>query len=328
MKRIWNLYICSYSEKSSGLDQYLEHRVVKKAIAFVPGHITGLFAIHDDDNDPLLCGSTGAGFSVAAGIKTTVHVTDSPKLKIEVECNNIRDSFPVTKTVIHRLAEEYNQSFEVKVKHSSSIPSGVGYGASGAGALGTALALGHLLDSNMSIEQAANYAHYAEVTNHTGLGDVSAQVLGGFEIRSRPGAFGIGKIRNFEHDEALTVILVGNSGLETRNVITDFKWRSRINEVGKALIEQMIKDPTFENFIECSKQFAESTGLMSKNVKRALDDLDRNGYENASMVMLGNSIFCFCSSSESKDVVNIISDYWNRSEVLITNVTEFGGRLM
>ena len=301
---------------------------MKKARAFAPGHITGMFRIHDEFEDPFLCGSTGAGFSVESGTETTVSITENPQLEIVVEYNNKIIDGPVTKTVIRRLAEDYEQDFKVKVEHSSSLPIGVGYGASGAGALGTALALGHLLDSSMSIEKAASYAHFAEVTNRTGLGDVSAQVLGGFEIRIHPGTFGFEKIRNFSHTEPMDVILAGNSGLETRDVLTTPEWRSRINEVGERLVKRISTNPTFESFIECSRVFAEATGLMSNKVASALNDLEKNGFEYSSMVMLGDSVFCFCESPETEGAIDILSRYWNSSDSIVTHVTESGGRLI
>ena len=300
----------------------------KTAHAFVPGHITGLFRIHDGHENPLYRGSTGAGFSVEAGTETTVYITENPQLEIVVEYNNNVIDGPVTKTVIHRLAEDYRQFFKVKVEHRSSLPSGVGYGASEAGSLGTAIALGHLLNSSMSIEKAASYAHFAEVTNYTGLGDVSAQVLGGFEIRTHPGTFGVGQIRNFSHNEPMDVILAGKSGLETRSVLTNPEWRSRINEVGERLVERINSNPTLESFIECSRLFAEATGLMSSKVTSALDDLNKNGYENSSMVMLGDSVFCLCLPSETEGALDLLSKYWNHSDSIVTHVTEIGGRLI
>lgn len=287
-----------------------------------------MFTIHDEHDDPYLRGSTGAGFSVEAGTETTVYITESPQLEIVVEYNNNVIDGPVTKTVIRRLTSEYNKVFKVKVEHRSSLPSGVGFGASGAGALGTAIAFGHLLNSNMSIEKAASYAHYAEVTNHTGLGDVNAQVLGGFEIRTHPGTYGVGKIQNFTHNEPMNVILVGKSGLETRNVITNKEWRSRINQVGAQLIDRIKSNPTLDNFIECSRQFAEATGLMSNTVTSALNDLDENGFDRSSMVMLGDSVFCFCQASDTEDVLGLLSRYWNKSESIVTHVTDLGGRLI
>jgi pantoate kinase len=321
------VYISSIYRINSGFDQHLEHGLLKKARAFVPGHVTGIFRIHDEFDNPIFCGSTGAGFSVAAGIETTVYITENPHPKIVVEYNNNIIDGPVTRTVIRRLTEDYKQSFNVKVEHRSSIPSGVGFGASGAGSLGTAIAFGHLLDSTMSIEKAARYAHIAEVTNHTGLGDVSAQVVGGFEIRTHPGTIGIGKIQNFTHREQLNVVLAGNSGLETRHVIIDPEWRNRINEVGAQLVKRIIKNPTLKSFIECSQQFADATGLKSNKVKSALIDLGSNGFEKSSMVMLGDSVFCFCLSSETEDVLDILSKYWNHSDSIVTQVTENGGRL-
>ena len=59
----------------------------KTAHAFVPGHITGLFRIHDGHENPLYRGSTGAGFSVSVGTQTSVRITEHPTLEAEIDAD-------------------------------------------------------------------------------------------------------------------------------------------------------------------------------------------------------------------------------------------------
>ncbi|MFW9806931.1 MAG: Holliday junction resolvase RuvX, partial [Candidatus Thorarchaeota archaeon] len=142
-----------------------QQNAVRTAKAFVPGHVTGIFRIFDEYEDPLRCGSTGAGFSVTIGTVTSVSVMERPSLEIITEYNNERIDAKVTKTVIQRLTEKYEKTLKVHVQHESSLLSGAGFGASGAGALGTALALSHLLDQDIEYTRAAEFAHIAEIVN-------------------------------------------------------------------------------------------------------------------------------------------------------------------
>ena len=98
---------------------------LSSARAFVPGHITGLFRIFDENSNPLQCGSTGAGFSVEVGTYTTVSITEHKSLDITTIYNDRHVNAEVTKTVVRRLAEEYERTFKIVVKHESSLPSGV-----------------------------------------------------------------------------------------------------------------------------------------------------------------------------------------------------------
>ena len=301
---------------------------LKSARAFVPGHITGFFRIFDENEDPLLCGSKGAGFSVEIGTYTTVSITENKTIDVITIYNDKRINAEVTKTVVKKLAEVYKRKLKVVVKHESSLPSGVGFGASGAGALGTALALGHILDPSLSTMDAAKFAHSAEITHHTGLGDVIAQTHGGFEIRVNPGSPGVGEVVKIKPPQDLQVVLAGAPGLETKEVLTSSKSRKRINSVGDRLVEKMTTSRNLETFIACSREFADAIRLETKRVTKALRELDDLGLSNSSMVMLGDSVFCFCNSKQVELVENILSNYWKQSQVMTTSISEAGGRLV
>jgi pantoate kinase len=275
-----------------------------------------------------MCGSRGAGFSVEIGTLTTVSIVVSDSLEISTIYNNEEIDAQVTSMVIQRMVEDYEQHFKVNVTHESSLPSGAGFGASGAGALGTALAFGNLLDSTMDYNKAASYAHEAEIANHTGLGDVLAQTMGGFEIRTHPGGPGVGKILQIDHKASQSVILAGATGLKTHDVLTNPVSRQRINSVGDNLVEKIIDNPDLDTFISCSREFTESIGLATKRVHQAIHELDDSGFTHSSMVMLGDSVFCFCDDGTSNSVINILCKYWERPQVSMTSISDKGGRLI
>ena len=116
---------------------------LRTARAFVPGHITGLFRIHDTHSDPLRRGSRGAGFSISAGTLTTVTANEHQEPGITTIYNGQKIDALVTRTVVEKLSEAYGVALSVEVTHQSDLPIGVGFGASGAGALGTALAFSY-----------------------------------------------------------------------------------------------------------------------------------------------------------------------------------------
>lgn len=298
------------------------------ARAFVPGHITGIFRIHDEHEDPLRCGSVGAGFCVDIGTTTAVKLVDSTKLEVSVAYNGRPINAPVTTTVIQRLLRQHHRVCKVEVDHESMLPIGVGFGASGAGALGTAIALSSLVDADSYSLDAAKHAHYAEVVNHTGLGDVIAQTTGGIEIRTKPGAPGIGEVIKIPMNESFKIVLAGAPGLETKSVLTNKEHRGRIIKAADELMEELRANPTVDSFIHYSKQFAYSIGLMTPRVQTALNELEETGLNDSSMVMLGDSIFCFCRNDESDYAIDILSRFWEINQVQLTGISEDGGRLI
>ncbi|TFG14001.1 GHMP kinase [Candidatus Thorarchaeota archaeon] len=301
---------------------------VGTATAFVPGHITGFFKIHDASSNLLERGSTGAGFCITAGTVTTIELVEQDEHDVLVTYNGERIKAEITEMVVERVSELYGKRFSAKVEHDSELPIGVGYGASGAGALGTALAMNYILDSEMTPQVAAQYAHYAEVAKQGGLGDVIAQFTGGMEIRTRPGAPGIGEIDPFRCESPVSVVLAGSTGLETKSVLSNEGYRRRINERGSQLVGGMRDRPTCEQFIKASRDFAHFTGLMSDRIDAALSELDNANLKNSSMVMLGDSLFCLCSQSDVDRARNILTDYWMPEEMLVTTIANRGGGIL
>ncbi len=301
--------------------------IEKTARAFVPGHITGFFRIFDGHPDPLCNGSKGAGFSISAGTCTTVRISEPIDPMISVFYNGKPIDAIVTRTVVRRLMESHAQTLHVEVTHQSDLPIGVGFGASGAGALGTALALSSLIDPDSDYIFPAQQAHIAEVVNHAGLGDVIAQTIGGVEIRTREGAPGIGTIQNVDYGMDQTVVLAGRTGLETKSILTDPNSRQQINRCGDSILSELTESPSFEELIHASRTFANEIGLMTPRIRTALGALQSAGFDLSSMVMLGDSVFCFCDAEHVPDVKDILVHYWDSQEILVTTIAQCGGVL-
>lgn len=150
---------------------------------FVPSHITGFFQVVDHNN-PLKKGSRGAGIVINRGVTTTVKSSNKTKIDgLEI----------IAKKVIEVMKRYYNIG-NIKVKHEIDVPIGCGLGVSGACALGTAIGIAKELKLPITLNQAADFAHLAEVELKTGLGDVIAELSGGLVIRTREGAPSYGKI--------------------------------------------------------------------------------------------------------------------------------------
>ncbi|MGV9169844.1 MAG: pantoate kinase [Promethearchaeia archaeon] len=296
------------------------------ATAFVPGHVTGFFVIQDDASDPLHCGSMGAGFSVESGIRTTVHLLDSTASRVSIKYNGEPISGVVSKEVVSSMLADKGVEHDVKVTHESPLVIGAGFGASGAGALGTAIAVQKILFESEDIISAGKYAHVAEVKHHTGLGDVIAQTAGGFEIRTKPGAPGIGQTRSIPYRERTHVVLAGSSGLETEKILTDSNHRERINATGQRLVKQIISDPTVDRFVSCSQQFSDAVGLVTSRVQAALSDLKSAGLDRSGMVMLGDSVFCLCEQNW-RTARRILEEHWTDEHIIVTSISSHGGRL-
>ncbi|HDN65856.1 MAG TPA: pantothenate kinase, partial [Methanosarcinales archaeon] len=225
--------------------------------AFAPAHITGFFVICPHEN-PALAGSLGCGITLEAGVTTRVDVSGSD--------GSDGSPCPTIGSVVSRLTRR-----RCSVRITSDIPIGAGFGASGAGALGVALALNHALSLDLTANQLTEIAHIAEVENRTGLGDVVAQSLGGVVIRRTPGASA--RLDRIDTD-AKDVFWVVFDKMPTKEILNDVSAVDRINPAGMESLRELLKMPTVENFMIQSRRFASGTGLMSDAVSDAKDAVE------------------------------------------------------
>jgi len=252
---------------------------LKTGKAFAPSHISGIFII-DIRKDPALSGSMGAGICLEDGAVTKVSAAEETTVKI----NGAVTDAPTTLTAIKLLTSK-----PVLVETTLNVPVGCGFGASGAGALSAALALNEALSLDFTLKELAKAAHVAEVTNRTGLGDVTGQTFGGIVLRKKAGApFTVNIDKLPCRSETISWISFGE--ISTKSVLSDELKKKSINKAGRSRLKELLKKPTLSNFFLQSNAFAKEIELMSPQVKDAIEAVEAaSGL--ASQAMLGNTVF-------------------------------------
>ncbi|HUY00602.1 MAG TPA: pantoate kinase [Candidatus Deferrimicrobium sp.] len=292
-----------------------------------PGHITGFFEIcRSKIGDARYTGSRGAGVCIDKGVETTVSIKGSGGTTIRI--NGELEIAPVTQSVINSFLRLINKDVAFEINHKIEVPISAGFGASGAGALSTAFALNKELNLNMSRNAVATIAHIAEVESQTGLGDVIAQTYGGVEIRTEPGAPGIGRIDQILTDPSLQVLCINLGKLETKAVLTNPAQQNRINQAGKILVSELLKNVTVENLLRLSKKFMEESELASEGLKELLQYITGFHRLPFSMVMLGESLFTFIKKEEGAELQDEVQAYSSKLNVFICDIDFRGPKLV
>lgn len=246
-----------------------------EATAFVPGHVTGFFSAHPDD-DPTKAGSRGAGLTLTDGVTVTVGPAEDTEIRLD---GNPIEVEPVS-TVLETLEAT------ARVEAESEVPLGAGFGVSGAMALGTALAANRVFDRRLSENELVTIAHGAEVRAGTGLGDVVAQARGGIPIRLEPGGPAHNLLDAVPARARVEYVTFGE--LSTEDVLSGDT--ERLTVAGKAALSRVVEEPTLASFIFASRRFAREAGLLTENVREAIEDVADAGGQ-ASMAMLGDTVF-------------------------------------
>jgi pantoate kinase len=264
---------------------------MKRASAFVPAHISGFFQPHLA-KDPARSGSRNCGPCLEVGVRTDVEVQESSVagLKIYVNGKNAADA-NTTKSVVGQLLASAPKKYKVNVRHTCQVPIGAGYGASGAGALGTAAALSKALGLRLPRNEIIKVAHVAEVSCRTGLGDVGAQAFGGLVIGVKPGAPPHGGWRRIPVPNDVKVICATLGPLSTKSLLGDEKFKKRAWALGEDAIGKMLREPTISGFMSASREFAKGLGLMDDELRSIIQATEAAGAIGASQVMLGRAVF-------------------------------------
>ncbi|QSW99684.1 pantoate kinase [Haloterrigena alkaliphila] len=249
----------------------------EEATAFVPGHITGFFSAHPDD-DPTKAGSRGAGLTLTDGVEVTVEPADGAESTIVLDGEEI-DIEPVD-TVLETLEAT------ARVEAESALPLGSGFGVSGGMALGTALAANHVFERKLSWNELVTIAHGAEVQAGTGLGDVVAQAAGGVPIRLEPGGPQVNKLDAIPARARVEYVSFGE--LSTADVLSGET--DRLSAAGKEALSRVVEEPTLLSLMYASRLFAREAELLTDQVARTIGDVTDAGGQ-ASMAMLGETVF-------------------------------------
>ena len=311
------------------------HHVMKQVEVWVPHRISGFFQMMDpslprDQMDPTMIGSRGGGPALTAYGKTHISLLSSdsndPSNAFRIFINDIEKTgdAPTSRTVIDLMQYLLPPNVQFQVNHQFDLPLGAGYGSSGAGALGIALGLNRLFGLGLAELEAAKYAHMADVINHTGLGTVGGQFVGGLSILLEPGyPFQMQQVEVPKD----TVVVVGSFGeISTRQILTDLEYRQLIHSVGKEAMIQMRKSYTLENFVKVCDRFLDHTQLIQRlrlsKVEQLLHILRNQPILGAGMNMLGESVYCFCHQKYASTIHSIFDQFQPLTTLQTLEITQ------
>jgi len=276
-----------------------------QAIAFCPGHITGFFKAEVEQKRPELQGSLGAGFCIKEGVTTSVKVINSEKPDFKIKVTGYpTDNTQVSEFVINEFFKLVKENVFVDVEHHIAIPVGYGLGSSGAVALSLAFALNKALKTNLARTQVGQIAHNAEIYCKTGLGTVLSSYYGGFEIRTKYGAPGIGSLKKLSNNSS--VILICFSPISTKKFLKNEL--QRVNGLGGKMVNKLIKSRDYLEFLDMSLEFAKYVRVITPKMDDVINDLQNNGIK-CGVAMFGETVFTLVPKSREDQVMEILKKY-------------------
>jgi pantoate kinase len=296
-----------------------------KGSAFSPAHITGFFKAELDENKKTeLQGSLGAGFSIEKGVTTTVEVEDSNFTDFKIKISGYQpDNTQVSEFVINEFLKNLDGNYFVSIHHDIKVPVGYGLGCSAAVALSLVYALNEAFGTKFSKEHLGKMAHNAEVMCQTGLGDVLASYHGGFEIRVKGGAPGIGQLKKIPMD-APSAIMICFSPISTKQFLKDRL--SSINGLGGKMVNKLVQSENIDQFHEFSVEFANYVNIVTPKMKSVIEDLRSHGIKSG-VALFGETVFTLVPKNLEDQVVEILEKYPD-GIIIKSKIDDIGARLV
>jgi len=307
----------------------------ERARAFSPAGISSFFEICDRTPDgalitePEQIGARGGGFVLAKGVLTEVNASESAKSAIQVYINNKpAPEAETTKTVVAMLLKKVNRSFNIVVRHKVAVPIGAGFGSSAAGALSAALALGKALDVNLTVFQAGKIAHVAEVKCRTGLGTVGPVATGGCVVTVEPGAPGIAVIDRIPTTSDHRVVAVYYRPTPTKEMLASAEIRKMVNRFGRETVNKILTNPSLENFMSASKEFAQNAGFTTPLTEKLIALAEKAGAIGAAQNMVGEAVHALTTVDKTERIVEAFKKVLPSKKILMAKIDGQGARLL
>lgn len=316
------------NKKIKNLIKTLFIQYILESIAYSPGHVTTVVQPFEYQKDPIQSGSIGMGFSIKEGVTTSVTSVPSKINNIQLTING-ENTFkaPVSEFVIKHFTENIDKKFNIRINHKINLPNGSGFGTSGAAALSLALALNDSINFGLSKIECARIAHIAEVSCRTGLGTVIAELQGGYEVRTKPGAPGIGKILSIKLNRNYMMVALVFGSLSTKNMLTEFMKKKSNYNLGKKIIDQFLVNQSINKFLELSNRFSKIF-KWNQQIIDTIFEAQNRGYVCA-VALFGETVFSLVKPNDVEDLKHIFSENISSGgKIIITEIEKKGARLL
>jgi pantoate kinase len=310
--------------------------LTKTAKAFAPGAISSFFEIYDTtaDGNPLTdlerVGARGGGFGLQKGVHTQVTVEEASANSVHVLINSQPTlEAETTKKVIQTLLRQTSRKYVVMVEHQVDVPIGMGFGTSAGGALTAGLALREALALPLTGNQVGKIAHVSEIQCRTGLGTVgSLTVGGGLILVTEPGAPSICQVDRIPISPDYVIVAGFYDSRIPKTILSSPERKAQINRYGKKALQQILAEPTLENFLASCWDFAQKAGFATENIRKLVQLAEKAGAVGATQNMIGEAVHAVVLEENAASVAEAFKQLLPNEKILTSKIDFQGARLV
>ena len=298
---------------------------------YVPAAVSSFFEICDREpdgspiDDLLRVGSRGGGFVIKRGTITRAALSERGTDQIIINGRKVTNARTTAK-VVESMRSKYHLG-PIKIEHRIKPPIGYGFGTSGSGALGAAIAISRLFGLQLTLAQASDFAHRAEIESVTGLGTVIslASGFGAVGLVTEPGSYALGSVDSIlVEDKSYALVCACFGPIEKSTVLKQESARKRVNEVGHSTLESILDNPSVENLLKQSRHFAEKSGIASASLLKLSDKAVELGAIGSTQNMIGNGIHALVRREKVTGFVKSFTKYAKGGSIFVSDLIHSG----
>ena len=149
-----------------------------------------------------------------------------------------------------------------------------------------------------------------------------ASYYGGFEIRTKSGAPGVGEVQRINPKEKLEVMIICFNPISTKKFLKEKL--SSVNGLGGKMVEKLIESQDMDQFQDMSIEFAQYIHVITPKMKKVIKDLHNNGIK-CGIALFGETIFSLVPKDKKQKALEILKKY--DGLVISSKIDNSGARL-
>ena len=249
---------------------------VRRGYASAPAPLSSIFSPKlPEGGGAEEVGARGGGFTIRRGVETYVEYLPGEVDGSEIYVNDSRTSFITSVRSLELLRRLLGLKGKIILRHRVHVPIGAGFGVSASIALTTILALFRVADRGITLREACKLVHEIEIECRTGLNSEAGFLSEGLVLVLGWGSPSRLILDSIPIPRDSIIISISASPQISSRLLESRERLKVIEEIGDEKLDEILRHPTPENFLQKSREFAVEAGLATEDVQEIFEELER-----------------------------------------------------
>ncbi|MDW8021883.1 MAG: hypothetical protein RMI78_04550 [Nitrososphaerota archaeon] len=246
-------------------------------------------------------GARGGGFTLRGAVETLVEYLPGEEECVSIYVNGSKVDHATSLKGAEVSRRLTGLRGRITIRHGVNVPMGSGFGTSASLALTTILGLFGIAGRGISIEAACGLVHGIEVECGTGLNSEAGFLSEGLVLVVAEGAPPKLRVDSIPLPHDVLLISVAANPVETPKTLGQIDL-GKVEEVGDRKLDEILEDPTPENFLQKSREFALESGLATEGVREIFEEMEKLPTIGYAQNMIGEACHALVSRRDSRKI--------------------------